>query len=110
MINKKLIDLQDKLDFDYDLVSIELDTYPNRLRYISSSDLNDAIFKYAFDEFYKNVKNNEAVVVSFDNNTDMYEITETALVIILHESQTAKYILFDIQDAKKVENMIFKVR
>lgn len=108
MINKKLIDLQEQLDFDYDLVSIELDTCPKRLRYISTADLSDAVSKDAFDEFYNNVKENEGVVVSFDNNTDMYEIAENSLVVILHESQTAKYILFDIQDAKKIENAIFK--
>ena len=38
----------------------------------------------------------------------MYEVGEDNLVIILHDSLKAKYILFDIQDAKKIENMIFK--
>ena len=107
MINKKLIELQDQLDFDYDLVSVELDTCPKRLRYISSADLVDAISKDAFDNFFNRVKS-EAVVVSFDDNTDMYEVGEDSLVIILHDSLKAKYILFDIQDAKKIENMIFK--
>lgn len=108
MINKKLVELQEQLDFDYDLVSVELDTCPKRLRYICNADLSDAISKDSFDKFFNEIKTNEAVVVSFDDNTDMYEVGEDNLVIILHDSLKAKYILFDIQDAKKAENMIFK--
>lgn len=108
MINKKLIELQEQLDFDYDLVSVELDTCPNRLRYISNADLSDAISKDSFDNFFNEIKSSEAVVVSFNDNTDMYEVGEDNVVIIIHDSLKAKYILFDIQDAKKIENMIFK--
>ena len=110
MINKKLIELQDQLDFDYDLVSVELDTCPKRLRYLSSNDITDAIQKDAFDAFYKRLKTEEAVVISFDDNTDMYEVGDDCLVIVLHENQRGRFILFDIQDAKKIENMIFQVR
>ena len=107
MINKKLTELQEQLDFDYDLVSVELDTCSKRLRYLSSNDITDAIQKDAFDAFYNRLKNDEAVVVSFDNNTDMYEVGDECLVVVLHENLKGKYIIFDIQDAKKVENLVF---
>ena len=106
MINKKLIELQEQLDFDYDLVSVELDTCPKRLRYLSSNDITDAIQKDAFNFFYNKLKNDEAVVVSFDNNTDMYEVGDECLVVVIHENLKCKYIIFDIQDAKKVENLV----
>ena len=108
MINKKLIELQDQLDFDYNLVSVELDTCSKRLRYLSSNDITDAIQKDAFDAFYKRLKNDDGVVVSFDDNTDMYEVGDECLVVVLHENTVGcKYIIFDIQDAKKVENLVF---
>ena len=107
MISKKLIELQDQLDFDYDLVSVELDTCAKRLRYLSSSDISDAIQKDAFDAFYKNTREQNAVIVSFDDNTDMYEVCDDSLVIVLHENEKARYIIFDIQDAKKIENFVF---
>lgn len=107
MINKKLIELQEQLDFNYDLVSVELDTCSKRLRYISSSDITDAIQKDSFDAFYNRLKNEEVVVVSFDDNTDMYEIGDDCIVVVLHENLRGKFVIFDIQDAKKIENMIF---
>ena len=108
MRSKKLIELQDQLDFDYDVASVELDTCPKRLRYISTADLNDAQDKDAFDAFFNSVRHDEAIVVSINDNTDMYELSENAVVIILHETQSAKYILFDLQDVRKVEDMIFQ--
>lgn len=108
MRSKKLIDLQDQLDFDYDVASVELDTCPKRLRYISTTDLSDAQDKDAFDTFFNSVRRDEAIVVSINDNTDMYELSENAVVIILHETQSAKYILFDLQDTRKVEDMIFQ--
>jgi len=107
MISKKLSELPEQLEFDYNLVSIELDTSPNRLRYISSADLDDAVRKDAFDLFYNNLRQNNAVVVSFDNNADMYEYGDDALVIVLFENESTRFIIFDIQDAKKIENAIF---
>lgn len=107
MRSKRLIELQDQLDFDYNIVSVELDTCPKRLRYISTSDLSDAADKDAFDTFFNSVRHDEAVVVSINDNTDMYELSENAVVVVLHETQTAKYILFDLQDVRKVEDAIF---
>ena len=108
MMSKKLVELQEQLEFDYDLVSVELDTYTKRLRYLSSNDINDAIQKDSFDSFVKNVKSREVVVVSFDDKTDMYEVD--SIVIVLHESKNGCYIIFDVQDSKKIENLIFKQR
>lgn len=106
MISKKLLELDEKLDFDYTLVSVELDTAPNRLRYLSSIDLSDALQKDSFDKFYSKVKTEENVVLSFSDNTDLYEISGDCLVIILHETARGKFIIFDIQDAKKIENLV----
>ena len=107
MISKKLIELQEQLEFDYDLVSVELDTYAKRLRYLSSVDIQDAIQKDAFDTFYKNLREHETMVISFDDDTDMYELSDSSLIIVVHENKNGKYLIFDVQDAKKIENLVF---
>ena len=107
MICKKITDIQDQFDFDLNLVSSELDTFPQRMRYISTTDLTDAIQKDSFDEFWKIISTNYPVVISITDKVEMYEFGEDALVIIFYETPGAKFIIFDIQDAKKIENIIF---
>lgn len=107
MICKKITDIQDQFDFDLNLVSSELDTFPQRMRYISTTDLTDAIQKDSFDEFWKIIRTNYPVVVSITDKVEMYEFGEDALVVIFYETSDAKFIIFDIQDAKKIENIIF---
>lgn len=106
MISKKLIELQEQLEFDYDLAAVELDTCAKRLYCLIESSLTDAISKDAFEIFFKRTQETEAVVVSIDNNTDIYEVGDDSLVIILHSSPKDRYIISDIQDAKRVEHMV----
>ena len=110
MRNKKLTELSEPLGFDYNLVSVELDTSPNRLRYISALDLDDAISKDSFDTFYNRLRKEGVVIVNFDNNADMYEIEDESLVVVLFEDDSSRYVIFDIQDARKIERLIFEVQ
>lgn len=107
MICKKVVDIQEQLEIDINLVSVELDTYVKRLRYISAKQLNDAIQKDAFDYFWNYIQSNYPVVVSISDNLDVYEFGDDSFVIVLYKTLDDYYIMFDIQDAKKIENIIF---
>ena len=107
MICKKVADIQEQLEIDLNLVSVELDTYAKRLRYLSSSQFTDAIQKDAFDNFWNNIKSNYPVVVSISDGLDLYEFGDDSIIIVLYKTLDDCYIIFDIQDAKKIENAVF---
>ena len=106
MKSQFLHQLKELPDFDVQMAAIELDTSAKRLKYLSASKTVDAYEDEKFSKFFDNIKNNEAVVTSINDNTDLYELSESSIVVILYEDLTDKFIIFDIQDAKKIENLI----
>lgn len=107
MISKKLLDLQDQIDLDFNLAGTELDSHAKRLRYIAASDLTSVEQKDAFDNFWNDVKQNQAAVLSLNQNADVYDVGYECFVIVMYEDIKTKCIIFDIEDAKKIEKMIF---
>lgn len=107
MICNKITDIQDQLEIDINLVSVELDTYAKRLRYLSSQELTDGIQKESFDNFCKTLQTEYAVVVSISDGLDVYEFGEDLYIIVLYKTLDNCYLIFDLQDAKKIENIVF---
>lgn len=105
MISKRVMNLTKQLACDYDLICVELDTSQQRLMYISDENLR-VDYKDAFKKFWDNIKQNEAVVVSIDEHSDMYEVSNDCVVLVLYENNNDKYLLYDCQDAKKIEGIM----
>lgn len=110
MKHKSFKDIIDESEYDsYQLLMYELDSSLERMRYISSSDLQDAFDVERFNLFWDEVKNNEAVVVSISENSDLYELSENSVLLILVEKIDEKMLIFDLQDAKKIFGKINNV-
>ena len=107
MKHKPFKNIVDESEYDsYQALMYELDSTLNRMRYISLSELTDVVDIDCFNRFWDNVKNNEAVVVSITDVSDLYELNEDSILIILVEKIDDKMIIFDSQDARKILNQI----
>lgn len=106
MKSQFLHQIKDSPDFDMQMVAIELDTSAKRLKYLSASKTVDAYENEKFSKFFDKIRNNEVVVTSINDNTDLYELSESSIVVVLYEDLTDRFIIFDIQDAKRIENLI----
>ena len=71
MKSQFLHQLKDLPDFDVQMAAIELDTSAKRLKYLSASKTVDAYENEKFSKFFENIRNNEAVVTSINDNTDL---------------------------------------
>jgi hypothetical protein len=99
-------DIVESSDIGYwQVLMSELDSSLNRMRYISLSDLKDAYEIQQFNQFWDDVKD-EVVVVSISDNADLYELSDDLILIVLIETLDNKIFVFDVQDAKKIENKI----
>lgn len=107
MNHKPFKNIVDESEYDsYQALMYELDSTLNRMRYISLSELTDAVDIDCFNRFWDNVKNNEAVIVSITEGSDLYELNEDSILIILVEKIDDKMLIFDSQDARKIMNHI----
>lgn len=99
-------DIVESSDIGYwQVLMSELDSSLNRMRYVSLSDLKDAYEIQQFNQFWNDVKD-EVVVVSISDNADLYELSDGLILIVLIETLDNKMFVFDVQDAKKIENKI----
>ena len=107
MNHKPFKNIVDESEYDsYQALMYELDSTLNRMRYVSLSELTDAVDIDCFKRFWDNVKNNEAVIVSITEGSDLYELNEDSILIILVEKIDDKMLIFDSQDARKIINQI----
>lgn len=107
MNHKPFKNIVDESEYDsYQALMYELDSTLNRMRYVSLSELTDAVDIDCFERFWDNVKNNEAVIVSITEGSDLYELNEDSILIILVEKIDNKMLIFDSQDARKIMNHI----
>lgn len=107
MNHKPFKNIVDESEYDsYQALMYELDSTLNRMRYISLSELTDVVDIDCFNRFWDNVKNNEAVIVSITEGSDLYELNEDSILIILVEKIDDKMLIFDSQDARKIMNHI----
>lgn len=87
------------------LIALELDTSPMRLRFISDVDRVDAIELDNFNTVWNNIKSDNVIITSINDNTDLYELDENSVVVIVHEALNARYLIFDIQDVGEIKKM-----
>ena len=107
MNHKPFKNIVDESEYDsYQALMYELDSTLNRMRYVSLSELTDAVDIDCFERFWDNVKNNEAIIVSITEGSDLYELNEDSILIILVEKMDDKMLIFDSQDARKIMNHI----
>lgn len=79
------------------------------MKYISSSDLKDAYEIEQFNKFWDDVRSNEAVVVSVSDNSDLYELSDSSILVVLSENLNDKMIIFDKQDSNRIINKISNI-
>lgn len=99
----------DESEFNsWQVLMSELDTTLNRMRCIILSKLKDVYEISQFNEFWDYVTNNEAVVVSVTDNSNLYELSDDSTLLVLSSDLNDKMIIFDKQDKSKILNKISK--
>jgi hypothetical protein len=107
MNHKAFKNIVDESEYDsYQALMYELDSSLNRMRYISSKELTDALDVECFDKFWNKIRDDETVVVSVSEYSDLYELSNDSVLIILVEKIDEKMLVFDMQDAKKIIRQI----
>lgn len=102
MLSRRIGSMKEPLDVDFQLIAVELDTSPNRLKYLSEDIITDAVAIDAFVRLLEDIeKINGVEITSFDDNTVMYEYRDEA--IIIHEILGMKYLIFDSLITCRVE-------
>lgn len=104
----KLVNLSESLDFDIQIVSIELDTSAMRLRYYCLKDAADGLEIEKFNSLFNHIRDNENLVFNINDNTAIYELKESNNIVVLYEDLTDKFIIFDKENSREVENMMLK--
>lgn len=111
MKHKAFKNIVDESEYDsYQALMYELDSSLERMRYISSSELTDAFDIECFDRFWDKVRDNEVIVVSVAEGSDLYELSDDSVLLILVEKIDEKLLVFDVQDAKKIIRQINNIR
>jgi hypothetical protein len=111
MNHKAFKNIVDESEYDsYQALMYELDSSLERMRYISSSELTDAFDIECFDRFWDKVRDNEVIVVSVAEGSDLYELSDDSVLLILVEKIDEKLLVFDVQDAKKIIRQINNIR
>lgn len=107
MNTKSFKKIAETSDLSYwQVLMVELDSSLNRMLCITSSDLNDAYELEEFNNFWKDVKDNEAIVVSISDNANLYELSDSSILIVLIEEFNEKMLVFDMQDKQKLLNKL----
>lgn len=106
----KLVSLSESLDFDIQIVSIELDTSAMRLRYYRLKDAVDGIEIEKFNNAFDYIRENENLVFNINDNTAIYELKESNNIVVLYEDLADKFIIFDKENSLEIENMLLKKR
>ena len=111
MNHKAFKNIVDESEYDsYQALMYELDSSLERMRYISSSELTDALDIECFNRFWDKVRDNEVIVVSVAEGSDLYELSDGSILLILVEKIDEKMLVFDLQDAKKIIRQINNIR
>ena len=111
MNHKAFKNIVDESEYDsYQALMYELDSSLERMRYISSSELTDALDIECFNRFWDKVRDNEVIVVSVTEGSDLYELSDGSVLLILVEKIDEKMLVFDLQDAKKIIRQINNIQ
>lgn len=99
----------DDSDFNsWQVLMSELDSTIDRMRCVCRSKMKDAYEIEQFDEFWNDVTNNEAIVVSVTDDANLYELSDDSTLIILFSNLNERMIIFDKQDKSKIFSKILK--
>ena len=111
MNHKAFKNIVDESEYDsYQALMYELDSSLERMRYISSSELTDALDIECFNRFWDKVRDNEVIVVSVAEGSVLYELSDGSVLLILVEKIDEKMLVFDLQDAKKIIRQINNIQ
>lgn len=103
-ISKKISELKQELDIDFQLLATELDISAKDLRYLSSTVMEHALQIDAFEKLYNDIKQNGIEITSFNDNTVLFNYLFEN-VIIYNELGT-KFIIFDNHVTMKIESKL----
>lgn len=104
MVNKKITELKETIDANFQLIATELDTSVNDLRVISSSMMNDSLEIEAFNKFSNEIEENGVEITSFDDNTVLVEYLEEPIVV--HTILGSRSLIFDTIISNKIEQKL----
>ena len=103
-ISKKLRDLKEPLDINFQLMASELDTSVKNMKFISRSIITDAIMIDKVEQLITDIEQNGVEVTSFNDNTVLYEYLGEAVVI--HSVLGDKFIIFDSSIVPTIESKL----
>lgn len=107
MQSKPFKDVVDECDIPYwQVLMSELDSTLPRMKCIVLSDLKDAYEIERFNAFWNYVRSSEVVVVGVSEGTDLYELSDSSIIVVLSENLNDKMIVFDKQDSMRIINKI----
>lgn len=107
-LSRFIITLSEPLDLDLQLMATEMDTSAKRIKYISADILPDMVAMEGYDAMIDDIETNCPEVLSFDDNTVMYEFLNEP--IIIHSALGNKYVLFDSSVAYKFERKMLSYK
>lgn len=107
-VSKFITTLNEPLDVDIQLIATELDTSAKRIKFICRTMLTDVVTIEGYDSMLKDIEENCPEVLSFDDNTVMYEFLDEPIVI--YTTLSDKVFLFDVSNAQKFETKMFSYR
>jgi hypothetical protein len=109
MNHKAFKNIVDESEYDsYQALMYELDSSIQRMRYISSNELTDILDIECFNNFWNKIRDNETIVVSVSEGSDLYELSDDSILVILIEKIDERLLVFDVQDAKNIIKQINK--
>ena len=103
-ISKKIKEVKDDLDLDFQLMASELDTSVKNMKFISRSISTDAIMIDKVEQLITDIEQNGVEVTSFNDNTVLYEYLGEAVVI--HSVLGDKFIIFDSSIVSTIESKL----
>lgn len=102
-ISKKIENLPQDLDVDFQLLATELDISAKDLRCLSSTFMEDTLQIEAFDKLCNDIANN-VEVMSFNDNTLLYDYYND--YVIIHDELGVKYLFFNRFIMSKIESQL----
>lgn len=100
---KKLITLGEELDINISLISSELDTDPNRLRYFSNQDKELSPYEISsFKNTFNDIKENGDFITSLNDNSELFEYGDENTIVILYSILEQNLIIVDTEDVKVI--------
>lgn len=103
MDSKRVISIKDEIEAEWQLIATELDTSLHLMRYLHKDEDYDALKCERFDALVNDIENVDGVeCYSYDDNMILYEYLNEPIIIFTNSGD--KYVIFDVNNAKKIES------